>query len=149
MLPEAFAFHRRWMQERPDDYGEDVRYRLELGAATPAADYIDALRLRELVIEAWREQVFGLVDIVATPATGITAAPIEGADRSTTYRLIRFTNPFNLLGVPAISVPCGFSDAGLPIGLQLAARWWDEPTVLRAAHAYEQATPWHTRRPPL
>jgi aspartyl-tRNA(Asn)/glutamyl-tRNA(Gln) amidotransferase subunit A len=149
MLPEAFAFHRRWMQERPDDYGEDVRYRLELGAATPAADYVDALRFRELVIEAWRERVFGLVDIVATPGTGITAAPIEGADRSTTYRLIRFTNPFNLLGVPAISVPCGFSAGALPIGLQLAARWWDEATVLRAAHAYEQATPWHTRRPTL
>ena len=149
MLPEAYAFHRRALQERPDDIGEDVRYRLELGAAYPAADYIQALRFRELFVEAWRDQVFAEVDLVATATTLVAGRPIEMSDLSTTYSLIRNTNPFNLLGVPAISVPCGFTDERLPLGLQLAGRWFDEATVLRAAHAYEQATDWHTRRPPL
>jgi aspartyl-tRNA(Asn)/glutamyl-tRNA(Gln) amidotransferase subunit A len=62
-------------------------------------------------------------------------------------KLIRNTNPLNLLGVPAASVPCGFRTEGMPIGLQLAARWWAEGTVLRAAHSYQKATDWHTRRP--
>jgi aspartyl-tRNA(Asn)/glutamyl-tRNA(Gln) amidotransferase subunit A len=86
---------------------------------------------------------------VATATTLVAGRPIEMSDLSTTYSLIRNTNPFNLLGVPAISVPCGFTDERLPLGLQLAGRWFDEATVLRAAHAYEQATDWHTRRPPL
>jgi aspartyl-tRNA(Asn)/glutamyl-tRNA(Gln) amidotransferase subunit A len=149
MLPEAYTFHRQALQARPDDIGEDVRYRLELGASYPAADYIQALRFRELFVEAWREQVFAEVDLVATATTLVPARPIDKSDLSTTYSLIRNTNPFNLLGVPAISVACGFTADGLPLGLQLAGRWFDEATVLRAAHAYQQATDWHTRRPPL
>ncbi|MCI0818235.1 MAG: amidase [Chloroflexi bacterium] len=149
MLPEAFTFHRSAMEERPGEIGEDVRYRLELGAAYPAAEYIQALRFREMLVEAWREDVFGGIDLVATATTMVAARPIDGSDLSTTFSLIRNTNPFNLLGTPAISVPCGFTGAGLPIGLQLAGRWFDEATVLRAAHAYENATDWHSRRPPL
>jgi aspartyl-tRNA(Asn)/glutamyl-tRNA(Gln) amidotransferase subunit A len=89
------------------------------------------------------------VDLIATPTTPISARPIEEGDLQVTFNLIRFTNPLNFLGVPAISIPCGFTGEGLPIGLQLAGRWWDEATVLRAAYAYEQATDWHKRRPPL
>ena len=149
MLPEAFAFHRAAMRERPEDIGEDVRYRLQLGAAYPAADYIQALRFRETLVEAWREDVFGEIDLVATATTMVAARPIDQSDLSTTLSLIRNTNPFNLLGTPAISVPCGFTGDGLPIGLQLAGNWFDEATVLRAAHAYESVTDWHSRRPPL
>jgi len=149
MLPEALAYHQKWMSERPDDYGDDVRYRLELGATFLAVHYVQAQRLRELAIEAWRAETFSKVDLIATPTTPITARAIEQGDLQVTFNLIRFTNPFNFLGVPAISVPCGFSGEGLPVGLQLAGRWWDEATVLRAAHAYEQATDWHQRRPPL
>ncbi|MEX0683638.1 MAG: amidase [Dehalococcoidia bacterium] len=149
MLPEGFAFHQRWLQERPDDYGDDVRYRFEMGATYPASQYIQSLRFRELFVEAWREQVFSRFDIIATPATLISAHPIERSDLSTTASLIRLTNPINLLGAPAISIPCGFSPDNLPLGLQLIGRWWDEAMVLRAAYAYEQATEWHTRRPPL
>ena len=149
MLPEAFAFHQSAMRERPDDIGEDVRYRLELGAAYPAVEYIQALRFREMFVEAWREEVFGEIDLVATATTMVAAGPIDRSDLSTTLSLIRNTNPFNMLGTPAISVPCGFTDDGLPIGLQLSGRWFGEATVLRAAHAYESATDWHTRRPPL
>ena len=149
MLPEAFTVHRTAMQERPEEIGEDVRYRLELGAGYPAAEYIQALRYREMLVEAWREDVFGEIDLVATATTMVPARLIDKSDLSTTFSLIRNTNPFNLLGMPAISVPCGFTGNGLPIGLQLAGRWFDEATVLRAAQAYESATDWQGRRPPL
>jgi aspartyl-tRNA(Asn)/glutamyl-tRNA(Gln) amidotransferase subunit A len=149
MLPEALAYHQKWMSERPDDYGDDVRYRLELGASFLAVHYVQAQRLRETAVEAWREEVFSKVDLIVTPTTSITARPIEEGDLQVTFNLIRFTNPLNFLGVPAISVPCGFTGEGLPVGLQIAGRWWDEASVLRAAYAYEQATDWHRRRPPL
>jgi aspartyl-tRNA(Asn)/glutamyl-tRNA(Gln) amidotransferase subunit A len=149
MLPEALAYHQKWMSKRPDDYGADVRYRLELGATYLAVHYVQAQRLRETAVEAWRNGVFSKVDLIATPTTPISARPIEEGDLQVTFNLIRFTNPLNFLGVPAISIPCGFTGEGLPIGLQLAGRWWDEATVLRAAYAYEQATDWHKRRPPL
>ena len=149
MLPEALAYHQKWMTERPDDYGDDVRYRLELGATFLAVHYVQAQRRREMAVAAWRAEVFSKVEMIATPTTPITARPIEEGDLQVTFNLIRFTNPLNFLGVPAISVPCGFTGEGLPVGLQLAGRWWDEATVLRAAHTYEQATDWHQRRPPL
>jgi aspartyl-tRNA(Asn)/glutamyl-tRNA(Gln) amidotransferase subunit A len=148
MLPEALAVHQKWMRERPGDYGDDVRLRLEMGAAYSATAYVQAQRFREMIVEEWRSQVFQAVDLIVTPTTPITACLIEEAELQTTLSLIRNTNPFNLLGVPAISVPCGFTAAGLPIGLQLAGRWWDEPTVIAAAHAYEQAAGWHKRTPP-
>ena len=149
MLPEALAYHQKWMSERPDDYGDDVRYRLELGATFLAMHYVQAQRFREMAVEAWRGEVFSKVDLIATPTTPITARPIEEGDLQVTFNLIRFTNPLNFLGVPAISLPCGFTSEGLPVGLQLAGGWWDEANVLRAAHAYERATEWHQRRPPL
>ena len=157
MLPEALAIHQRWMKERPADYGDDVRYRLELGATYLAVHYVQAQRLRQKAVQVWRDEVFEKVDLIATPTTPITAPLIEHAGGSTyaggalqvTFSLIRLTNPLNFLGVPAVSVPCGFTSAGMPVGLQLAGRWWDEETILRAAHAYEQATDWHKRRPAL
>ena len=149
MLPEALAVHHKWLQERADDYSESVRYRLELGSTVTAVSYVQAQRFREMVTRAWRDEVFSRYDIIATPTTPIAAPRTDGSDLSVTMNLIRFTNPINLLGTPSISVPCGFTAAGLPFGLQLTGRWWDEATVLRAAHAYEQATDWHQRRPTL
>lgn len=148
MLPEALAYHAKWMAERPEDYAEDVRYRLELGSTFLALHYVQAQRLRELAVTAWRDDVFSKFDLIAAPSTQIPATPIEKSDLSVVFSLIRLTNPINLMGLPAISVPCGFAD-GLPFGLQLIGRWWDEATVFRAAYAYEQATDWHTRRPAL
>jgi aspartyl-tRNA(Asn)/glutamyl-tRNA(Gln) amidotransferase subunit A len=149
MLPEALAYHRRWLAERPDDYGDDVRRRLEMGLLYAAVSYIEAQRLRSLTVEEWRESVFDRVDLLAVPTTPVTAPMLEEADVEANKTLVRFTNPFNLTGVPAVSVPCGFSSDGLPIGLQLAGRWFEEETVLGAAHAYQQATDWHQRAPPL
>ena len=111
--------------------------------------YVQAQRLRELAVGAWRRQVFDRVDLLATPATPVTAAPIVEGELQATLGLIRLTNPINLLGLPAVSLPCGFSKSGLPIGLQLIARWFEEPMLLRAAHAYEGATGWGRRAPPL
>lgn len=149
MLPEAFAFHEPSLREHANKYNDEVRYRLELGATYSAAQYINASRFRELVVETWRDKVFSQFDLVATPATMVAARPIDVSDLSTTYSLIRFTNPFNFLGAPAISVPCGFTSEGMPLGLQLVGHWFDEAKVLRAAYAYEQASDWHTRRAPL
>ena len=149
MLPEALAYHQTWMAQRPEDYGDDVRYRLELGATFLAVHYVQAQRLRELAVSAWKREVFSRVDILATPATPTVAGPIDKSGLDQTFSLIRNTSPINLLGLPAVSLPCGLTSDGLPIGLQLIGRWFDEETVLRAAHAYEQATEWHERRPPL
>ena len=149
MLPEALAYHQTWMAQRPEDYGDDVRYRLELGATFLAVHYVQAQRLRELAVSAWKREVFSRVDILATPATPTVAGPIDKSGLDQTFSLIRNTSPINLLGLPAVSLPCGLTSEGLPIGLQLIGRWFDEATVLRAAYAYEQATEWHTRFPPL
>jgi aspartyl-tRNA(Asn)/glutamyl-tRNA(Gln) amidotransferase subunit A len=149
MLPEALAVHRHWMRDRPSDYSENVRYRLELGSMFNAVHYIEAQRFREMVTRAWRDEVFSQVDLVVAPATPTPAPLIEESDLSATMGLIRLTNPLNLMGVPVVSVPCGFSKEGLPLGMQLAGRWWDEATALRAAHAYEQACDWKDRRPQL
>ncbi len=149
MLPEALAYHQKWMAERPNDYGDDVRYRLELGATYLAVHYVQAQRLRERAVAAWRERVFDKVDLIVTPTTAAAASRIGESDLSVTFGLIRNTNPINFLGLPALSVPCGFTAAGLPVGMQLIGRWFEEATVLRASFAYEQATDWHERRPPL
>jgi len=147
MLPEAVAYHLPRLRQHPEAYGEDVRLRLEMGALIPAVQYVQAQRVRKAVVAAWRE-VFREVDLLATPTTPIVAPRIEEGDLEATLTLIRNTNPFNLTGQPAISVPCGFTNSGLPVGLQLVGRWWEEGTVLRAAHAYQQATSWHRRLPP-
>lgn len=149
MLSEATAYHQKWLNERPDDYGDSVRFRLELGATISAVSYVQAQRLREIMVREWREKVFEEVDLLATPTTSLAAPSIEESELTTTFNLIRLTNPFNFMAVPAVSVPCGFTAAGLPVGLQLVGRWFDEPTVLRAAHAYERSTEWHRRRPAL
>ncbi len=152
LLCEAFAYHRDRLRERPEDFGVDVRTRLEAGASMSGSDYALARRTQ---VE-WQRQLarlFEEVDILATPATPIPAPRIEESAASgavsAAFHLARLTRPFNLAGVPALSLPCGFTQDGLPIGLQLISRAWSEATLLRVAYAYEQATPWHSRLPAL
>ncbi len=141
------------LRDRPEDIGADVRARLRLGAVTPAIDYIKAQRARSAynaqLDEAMREYDLLLAPSVAVGATGITQEFVEVAGRqeNALSLMSRLTRPFNLTGQPTISVPCGFTSEGMPIGMQIAGRQWREATVLRAAHAYERATEWHTRRP--
>ena len=155
LAAEGAEVHLEHLRDRGDDMDAYVRTRLLSGALTSATDYVRAQRMRTLFNQQVAE-VFEQVDLILTPATPIPAVPIGhamdtfGDTGESGYNLLpRCTRPFNLTGSPTISVPCGFTEAGLPIGLQLAGRLFDEATVLRAAHAYERATEWHTRRPPI
>lgn len=155
LLPEAGEVHRENIRLRANDIGDDVRARLEDGALTPAIAYIKAQRARaeynRRIAEAMRKY-----DILLAPAAATGAPKIEddvvdvgGVSVSKLALLSRLTRPFNIGGVPAASVPCGFTSEGLPIGLQLAGRPFEDARVLQVADAYEQATDWHMQRPPV
>jgi len=148
LASEAFAYHERDIRERPWLYGELLRDRLLHGGLYTGAEYVQAMRLRERLRREMRDAL-RTVDLLATPTMPKPAPTFAGAyDRQAGFPRSN-TPPFNLSGLPALALPCGFTGSGLPISLQLAGRPFDEATVLRAGHAYEQATEWHTRRPPL
>ncbi len=147
---DAAAFHAERIASQPHDFGADVLGRLKLGLGISSADYSNARR-SQVVLRHQFEQLFREVDVVITPTLRMPAvrfddaAAVEQARASLSYT----TAPFNMVGAPTISLPCGFTADGLPIGLQIAGRAWNELDVLRAAYAYEQATDWHLRRPPI
>ncbi len=146
---DGAAFHRERLKEHPDWFGADVRQRLETGAAFTSSEYVLARRTQA---EARRrcEILFDEYDILLLPTTPIPAPFLEGENAIERARqLTRFTAPFNLTGLPALSVPCGFTKEGLPIGLQIVSRPWNESGVLRAGYAFQQATQWHTMKPAL
>lgn len=151
LASESAMNHRQWLLEHLHHYGHDNRIGLLTGSLLPAQAYEKALRLRHLI----RQQVLEALntyDVLALPTAAKTAQPI-GDDPVITSKATAsrapyiFTRFFNLASVPAISVPCGFSTEGLPIGLQLGGRVGDDAMVLRVAHAYEQYTSWHAQRP--
>ena len=148
---EAYAYHADLLEERRGLYAESTLARIEGGAEMSAADYAEARYQLALVRKAVAA-VFDDVDVLVTPTLVELPVSIEAAMASpleATAILIRNTAPFNGYGTPAITVPCGFSREGLPIGLQLCGRALGEVDVLALAHAYEQATDWHGRTPPL
>jgi aspartyl-tRNA(Asn)/glutamyl-tRNA(Gln) amidotransferase subunit A len=145
---EASAFHEPWLRSQPGDYGELTRRALDLGFAISAVDYVNARRMQG-VLRAELAAAMREVDLLLTPAAPRTAPRIgEPTSREPKEAWNRCLVPFNLTGQPAISVPCGFDRSGLPIGLQIAGRPFEEATVLRAARAFERETDWHLRRPP-
>src|SRR5262245_50786712 len=145
MASEAFAYHERDLRERPEAYGELLRDRLLHGGLYTGAEYVQAMRLRERLRREMLD-VLRTVDLLATPTAPKPASTFAKAyDISVGFPRSNMP-PFNLSGLPALALPCGFTSGGLPISLQLAGRPFDEATVLRAGHAYEQATEWHTRR---
>jgi aspartyl-tRNA(Asn)/glutamyl-tRNA(Gln) amidotransferase subunit A len=145
---EAAAFHRDRLASQPEDFGADVLKRLQTGEAFTSTESILA-RGTQPVMRRQFERFFENYDILLTPTTPIPA-PLRGGDALERARLLtRFTAPFNLTGLPALSLPCGFTSRGLPIGLQIISRPWAEIEVLRAGHTYEQATEWHLRQPDL
>jgi len=154
-MPEASLAHmeRGWLTERLDDYGEQTRSRLLLGQTIPAVDYLRAQQQRRAFSSNLRSIMQG-VNALVQPTIPVPAILIEQADtdilidgvtENATVALLRLTMPFNLAGLPAISLPCGFSNGGLPIGLQIAGKPFEESMILRIAHAYQQMTDWHRR----
>ena len=148
---ESYAFHAENVAKSPELYQAETLRRIRTGEGVSAAEYIQ--RRRELD-EARRGigQIFADVDLLVMPTMPMPAPAIADlrsdpeALRPAELKLLRNTRPFNVWGLPAISVPCGFTQSGLPIGLQIAGPHWREDLVLRLAHAYEQATAWHKRR---
>ena len=148
MLTESFAIHEANLRTRFTDFGEIFRDRMALAGLITGADYVQALRRRrELIAEL--DRAMQDVDIVMTAAAPSEAPPIEAVGKFVTMEKPSLTMPFNVTGTPAMSVCCGYSPAGLPLSFQIVGRRFDDATVLRLAHAYEQATEWRGRRPTL
>jgi aspartyl-tRNA(Asn)/glutamyl-tRNA(Gln) amidotransferase subunit A len=146
---DGAAFHRERLAEHPDWFGADVRQRLEIGRNFTSTEYSLARRT-QVEMKHRLGKLFERYDFLLLPTTPIPAPLIEGGDAiEQARRLTRFTAPFNLTGLPAVSLPCGLSREGLPIGLQVVALWWAEAELLRAGQAFTRATKWNERRPAL
>ena len=146
---DGAAVHRDRIKEHPEMFGDDIRRRLEDGARTTSTEYILARRTQAEAAKRC-ELFFESYDLLITPTTPIAATIIAGDYAfEQAGRLTRFTAPFNLTGLPALSVPCGFTKELLPIGLQIISRAWADAKVLNAGYAFEQATDWHTRFPQI
>jgi len=148
LLAEAFAYHEHDLREHPERFGEILRERMLAGALITASEYVQAQRLRAQLM-ADMNAVLRRVDVLATP-TSPKPAPTFTTVYDPEYGFPRGnTGPFNMTGLPALAVPCGFTAAGLPLSIQITGRPFDEATVLRVGHTYEQATSWRTRHPNL
>jgi len=150
---EAAAFHKRWMIERPQDYGPQVLMRLQNGLAIPGVSYLEAMRWRGPALAAYLAAVAG-VDAVIAPVAPVAAPTIAESDvgnspdaEAVIQRLTRFTRPINYLGLPALAIPSGFTKSGLPVGMQLIGRSFDEAMLLRIGAAFQRATDFHARVP--
>jgi aspartyl-tRNA(Asn)/glutamyl-tRNA(Gln) amidotransferase subunit A len=146
LIGESWAVHEKVMRERFLDYGRMMRNRVVLGAFLGAADYVQALRLRRVL----GEEMAAAMRDVDVLITGITPGEAPRIDEKPGYESFQrpLMMPFNVTGQPSMAVRCGVSAKGLPLSLQIAGKPFDEATVLRVGHAYEQATEWHRRRPP-
>ena len=147
---DAYEYHRERVESAPEKFGRDVLDRILLGRDIAGCDYAAALRARE----RWNRTVdrtLEQVDVILTPTTPITAPLVEESSDmlSTTHHLTRFTYLFSWAGLPGLSVPCGFTSAGMPIGMLLNGRPWEETLLFQIGHSYQNDTDWHSRRPPL
>jgi aspartyl-tRNA(Asn)/glutamyl-tRNA(Gln) amidotransferase subunit A len=145
---ESYAYHSQWIAESPEKYQAATRERIVHNSAEiKAPSYAQARRQLDL-LRRQIKKVFSTVDLLITPT--LPSPPVVIAQgRAPTAVSIRNTSPFDVLGLPAISVPCGFTTSGLPIGLQIVGAPFAETTVLALAHAYERETEWHQRHPNL
>jgi aspartyl-tRNA(Asn)/glutamyl-tRNA(Gln) amidotransferase subunit A len=155
LAAEAAAFHKRWMIERPQDYGAQVLMRLQNGLAIPAVTYLEAMRWRGPALAAYLAAVTGTDAVLApvgpVPAPTIAESDIGNSDgaEALIQRLTRFTRPVNYLGLPSLAIPSGFTKSGLPVGMQLIGRSFDEAMLLRIGAAFQRATDFHARVPEL
>ncbi len=153
---EAASQHENYLKgSQSEDYGKDVRGLLKTGLFVTATQYVKAQRVRSVIRKEFCK-VFERVDVLITPALPILAprldqhsVTISGKRESVRSALTRLMRPYNLVGIPTIVIPCGFSNSGLPMALQIAGRPFEESTILAVARAYEKRTPWHERRPSI
>ncbi len=156
VMPETTTRHEEWLAARPRDYGADVRALLESAVGAPASRFIRATverrRLRFDLEAALRERADLLLtpgEPVGAPEIGAEVVRVGGREVGLVEAMVHFVSPFSIAGLPALVVPAGFDRHGLPVGIQLVGRPFDEATVLRAGHAFESATGWTRRRPPV
>ena len=147
---DAYQYHRDRVEGEPERFGQDVRDRLRLGRDVSGRDYAEALRHKA----RWNrtvDRVFSEVDIILTPTSPVTAPSLIDSQNmlATTHHLTRFTFPFSWACLPGLSVPCGLSSEGLPIGMLLNGRPFEEGVLFRAGYAYQSETDWHRKTPPL
>jgi aspartyl-tRNA(Asn)/glutamyl-tRNA(Gln) amidotransferase subunit A len=154
LATEAAAYHKRWLIERPQDYGPQVLMRLQNGLAIPGVLYLEAMRWRGPALAAHIAATSD-VDAVLAPVAPVAAPTITESDvgnspnaEAVIQRLTRFTRPINYLGLPSLSIPSGFNPKGLPIGMQLVGRSFDEATLLTIGAAFQRATDFHEKVPP-
>jgi aspartyl-tRNA(Asn)/glutamyl-tRNA(Gln) amidotransferase subunit A len=155
LASEAAAFHKRWMIERPGDYGPQVLMRLQNGLAISAVSYLEAMRWRGPALSAYLAATAG-VDAVIAPVAPMPAPTIAESDvgnspdaEAVIQRLTRFTRPVNYLGLPSLAIPAGFTAKSLPVAMQLIGRSFDEATILKLGAAFQRATDFHARVPNL
>jgi aspartyl-tRNA(Asn)/glutamyl-tRNA(Gln) amidotransferase subunit A len=151
---ESAAIHVRVTKDRPHELQDTVRLRIEVGYRISAYDYLQAQRLRARLARAFIADVLDRVDVLVVPTIPEPAPSYDAAKAGSAEERVqrmggfsRLTRPFNGLGLPALSIPCGFSMDGRPLGLQIVGRPFAERTLLRLGHAYEQAAGWVARRP--
>jgi aspartyl-tRNA(Asn)/glutamyl-tRNA(Gln) amidotransferase subunit A len=155
LATEAASLHKRWMIERPQDYSPQVLMRLQNGLAIPAVGYLETMRWRGPALAAWLAAVEG-TDAVIAPVAPMPAPTLAESDvgnsmeaEAVIQRITRFTRPVNYLGLPSLAIPAGFTASGLPVGMQLIGRSFDEATILRIGAAFQRATDFHGKVPEL
>jgi aspartyl-tRNA(Asn)/glutamyl-tRNA(Gln) amidotransferase subunit A len=155
LATEAASLHKRWMIERPQDYGAQVLMRLQNGLAIPAVSYLEAMRWRGPALAAYLAAVEG-TDAVLAPVAPMPAVTIAESDvgnsldaEAVIQRITRFTRPINYLGLPSLSIPSGFTKSGLPVGMQIIGRSFDEAMLVRIGAAFQRATDYHQKVPKL
>ena len=153
LATEAAAFHKRWLIERPQDYGAQVLMRLQNGLAIPGVTYLEAMRWRGPALAAYLAAVTG-TDAVIAPVAPMPAVTIAESDvgnsrdaEAVIQRITKFTRPINYLGLPSLSIPAGFTKSGLPVGMQLIGRAFDEAGLVRIGAAFQRATDYHQQVP--
>jgi len=156
LAAEASTIHRKWLRERPNDYGPMVKRRIEFGLYQPATRYLEALTLREKYLRNYCDTVFSKCDALLTPTMPVVAPRYQDLDvgggegmPALVLMLSRNTRPISYLGLPALSVPCGFSSKGLPAAFQLIGRPFSEGKLFRLGNAYQNATEWHNTIPEI
>ncbi len=156
LAAEASTIHRKWLRERPQDYGPMVKRRIEFGLYQPATRYLEALSMREQYLRDYCNRVFSKCDALLAPTLPVAAPRYEDLDvgggegmPELVLMLSRNTRPISYLGLPALSVPCGYNKKGLPIAFQLVGRPFSEAKLFSLGHAYQVLTEWHEEIPSI